>query len=301
MITLFGQPLPISCPYTAYLLGFLWGDGHLRKSSEWNSYSLSCELGKADFDELTPLFMSLHQWNLLERERYDKVYCRFYTSTPREMCIALGELGYLDKHQSHAKVLAAITPEHHRLFVLGLFDADGNIYETQGRNGHPCICSHGDQDWSEMQNLLTVAGIGSTVKRRVDKKRGSRFSHLDMDSVANACRLYRYLYVGTPEGLGLTRKRLAFERVMRYVFERYGSIRYIDRIDWSAFQYDGLEVVGPVDKTVRKWQWLCHFSDGRKETRGGGWLALRRLGLTPEVRTAQALAAIEAFKAEVMG
>lgn len=266
---------PIKDPKTAYLLGFLWGDGYISKHPDWDSYIVGCEISESDFKELKEIFFYSHCWNILKRERYGKVYYRIY-SADKELYKFLYNLGYKNKEGSHEKVLSIIDVEFRRFFILGLFDADGNIFEKNGRESNCTICSAFSQNWTYLRDLLKENGIDFKIIQRVDKKRGSGYSHFMTNTISDVCRFSIYLYEDTPVDLGLSRKRIAFKRVNEYVKERYGSLIYNGRIDYSSFLFDGLEVLAPVSLKDKKWKWVCLLPDGTKIIRGMNWLASKR-------------------------
>jgi hypothetical protein len=268
--------LPTSDPYIAYSLGFLWGDGFLTKRRDYDAYQVGYELAERDYVVVKPVLMRWYPWRELRRERMGRVYCRGYVTgiVARELYHLLDGLGYRDKAGSHAKVLEMIDPSCRMAFVLGLFDADGHIHHSNGRMSNANICSHHDQDWTAIQSLLAEQGVNMRVVRRRNEKRNTGHSYLMTTSVPEVFHLSECLYKTVPEGLGLPRKREGLERVHRYVLSHYGSLRYYDHVDYSAFTFPGFTVLEPVSTEGVRWKWRCRRADGTEVIRRASWLAI---------------------------
>ncbi len=276
--------LPVQCPYVAYLMGFLWGDGYLTKSPTWDSVIIGCEFQASDLDHLLRAFGHLGKWHLFKRERYGKTYCRLYCAD-KPLYHQLVKLGYRQKHLSHRRALEAIAPELRRFFLLGLFDADGSLTERDGRMANFSICSDRRQQWGALDTLMRESGIRCHVRRKNDK-RGHGHSFIKTGKITEISKLYDILYSDTPEDMYMPRKHAAFKRSRDYILHEYLSTRFGARFDYTLYPFQDIRVIRPIDQSKKRWQWECQDKEGRLFVRPTEWLGEKRrrqeAGLPPQ-------------------
>ena len=188
-------------PQTAYLLGFLWGDGYLLEK-DWR---IQCSIVSDDADMLRPIFLSSGRWKeYYRRRKHWKPVTAFHTNN-KYLFEFLSGLGYTNKSELSCQQAVRYLPENLRsYFWRGYFDADGCFYFNESC----CQCSLAgsfDTDWSGIEFLTRGIGVAFNIKQTIQKN-GQRSSVARTTNRKGCLRLLSYLYQG--EKFGLERKRL---------------------------------------------------------------------------------------------
>mgnify|MGYP003509141923 CR=1 FL=1 len=198
----------INCqtPESAYILGFLWGDGHLRKrltdkNQEW---SMSLECIKADIDEIKHLFDNSGKWYYFVRTRKNWKPQVTLRACNKALYEYLESQNYHNKSQVCPIILNNIPKELHHYWWRGYSDADGCIYyhDKQSLTQHS-ISSTYEQDWSVYLSLLDSMNIKYIVQKTISPK-GNKSSKVVISSKLGVINFCKFIYNG--EQFGLSRK-----------------------------------------------------------------------------------------------
>ena len=195
-------------PNFCYVLGFLWGDGHLRKVK--NKYwQFIFEIDKSDFKEVKPIFDNYFKYSYYLTNRNLKIVSvSFLSATLGEF---LSNLDFLNKGTvAPLQILNALS--HKNAFLLGLFDADG--------------CAYYDPKWHASRLSLTASysmdytffkesfpDILFSIKRTVGPKGNN--SVLTCSNKAGITKIFNSFYQKSGAELYLTRKYQKFCKILK--------------------------------------------------------------------------------------
>lgn len=218
------QFLNITTPEIAYILGFLWADGYIRKDV------IILWLKRTDAENIKHIFDKIGKWNIYYRyknNKYRKEQMCFLTNN-RFIYDFLVENDYKEKSlKSPDKILSLIPDNLKHYFYRGYFDGDGSIYKYDkyyqiGLN----ICSTYNQDWNFMIKLFDTLKINVTIKQNKyltkDNKENklSRLTILNKKEVILFCD---YIYQDF-DNIALIRKYNIYKQI-KYNFLLLDDIR----------------------------------------------------------------------------
>lgn len=209
-------------PESAYLLGFLWGDGYLYHKSyvekrrmkkgissyQKNSYHVKVECSEDDLSSLIPIFEKSGKWTSCKRQRANRKPQLCLSTCNRGLYDFLRAHNYKIKSGASPEILKIIPEELTHYWWRGYFDADGYIYRIKnngsGRSKQVSISSVYDQDWTETSNLLDKLGVKYSIRRAIQSEK-SRYSEVRFTSNKSTEIFLDYIYSG--EDFGLLRKK----------------------------------------------------------------------------------------------
>jgi hypothetical protein len=212
----------INCrsPESAYLLGFLWGDGYLydrsfvekRKTkkgiSSYNkhSYHIKVECSEDDLSLLIPIFTQSGKWTSYRRTRKGRKPQLCLSTANKKLYDFLSEYNYQIKSGAYPEILRVIPKEFVHYWWRGYFDADGCIYKIKrtGKSRQVSISSVYEQDWTATSDLLGVLGVKYSI-RRVIRSEKSKYSEIRFTSNKSTEIFLEYIYSG--KEFGLMRKK----------------------------------------------------------------------------------------------
>lgn len=217
----------INCntPESAYLLGFLWGDGNIykynftehrvgkRKTSKYNksSYRISTECIESDLSEIKHLFNLSGRWTESRRHREGRSPSLTLSTTNKKFYDFLVKGNYGNKSGGHPDILKSIPVELIHYWWRGYFDADGCIYKIKNSNNiQISLTSTYDQDWSAVSNLLGLLEIKHSITRIV-RESGNQYSYIRFTSKKSTKAFLDYIYIG--KEFGLSRKRDIYSKL----------------------------------------------------------------------------------------
>jgi len=158
----------------AYILGFIWADGYLRKP-----YSIATQISIKDSINMKDIFSKTGDWNYYITNRYDKrskrKYQSFIIQTSNKNIVNFLIDNDYDKKSflSPIKILDRIPLDLIPYFFRGYSDGDGNFYIRQNTYQYT-IAGHHDQDWSFMKKLFDNLNISYSTNQ-INKKHKSSF------------------------------------------------------------------------------------------------------------------------------
>lgn len=221
-------------PEVAYILGLLWADGYVSKTT--NSINLQCL--KEDIDYFYPIFQTTGQYNLYHKKQSlnNKISGTINCSSP-QLHSFLKENGYLNKSiSSHKTILSNIDLNLHQYFLLGLSDGDGCFYINMKNHLFQwTITSTYKQEWGAIESIFHELNINYRINRVKTIKGG--YSQFQINGPKNILKLGRYLYGSE---LGLKRKREKFEQIKLYIEEKSYKILCYDKQHNIISKFDSL-------------------------------------------------------------
>lgn len=215
----------INCctPESAYLLGFLWGDGYLyhrsfvekRKMkkgiSSYNkhSYHIRIECCEDDLSSLIPIFEQSGKWTSYRRSPANRKPQLCLSTANKVLYDFLSTHNYKIKSGASPEILKIIPEELIHYWWRGYFDADGCIYRIKNSNSgkQVSISSVYDQDWTAATDLLDRLGVTYSV-RRIVRSEKSRYSEVRFTSSKSTETFLEYIYSG--KEFGLLRKKQTY-------------------------------------------------------------------------------------------
>lgn len=215
----------INCrtPESAYLLGFLWGDGYLyhrsffekRKTKKGvssykkNSYHIKVECSEDDLSSIIPIFEQSGKWTSYRRKRVNKKPQLCLSTANKMLYDFLLTNNYQIKSGASPEILKHIPEELIHYWWRGYFDADGCIYKIKNsdRSKQVSISSVYDQDWIVTTDLLDRLGVTYSI-RRIVRSEKSRYSEVRFTSNKSTETFLEYIYSG--KEFGLLRKKQTY-------------------------------------------------------------------------------------------
>lgn len=127
----------LTTPEQAYMLGFLWADGHVRK----DGYAVAIKVNKRDRDIVEYVRRQLESDHVIADTSEDRVIISFNS---QKLNLALRSLGF-----SSRKTYEDLVPaygEYDLAFIRGLIDGDGSIWFSRNNwsmqvTGNMSICN----------------------------------------------------------------------------------------------------------------------------------------------------------------
>ena len=199
-------------PISVYLLGFIWGDGHVNK----NQRTIRLAGVYSDFVSIAQLFTLygnpyICEKNLENRQRQLEIIIR-----DNNLFNFLVENDYLFKKDYNAdKILSVIPQELHKYWFRGFFDADGHITFEETETGaakRACfsLSSSFGQDWSFVTNLFDRLNIiNYIVYKHEHKGNKGKFSAIRIEERKEIIKFLDYIYASY-NLIGFPRKYLKY-------------------------------------------------------------------------------------------
>ncbi len=276
-------------PSIVYLLGYLWADGYLRKTTfrEVKTYTtvvLSIKKSDADaikkdiekFDWMewrsrhsAPVESKLKCGRIIKQNKdgmiayflYDKYFCKF-----------LYENDYAIKSGSSADKILSRIPDHlSHYWWRGFFDGDGSFAE---KKRVVSLHSTMDQDWTFAKKLCENLGIGYYIE--IDN-RGNNASRFSIGTANGVLTFLEYIFQNKEsDNVGLERK-----------YERFKNST-VERIEVTS-EKKGVSY----DKTRRFKPWVVWFKSkyvgcfGTEEEAINKRIEVEKDGKIPESRRSQ--------------
>lgn len=197
----------------AYMLGFLWADGNIKK----HGFTVRCSILYEDGIEIKDVFGSIGEWTVGSFEKSNRKKMMHFEVWDKHFYDLLQRNDYgLKSSRSPSKILAFIDKKYHHYFWRGYFDGDGCFYKiTAGVSGSI------EQDWSDFITLLNTLHIGFRLLK-YNLKTG-KSSRVVIVNYTNLLKLGNYLYRG--ENFGFSRKRDRFLFIIEKAQSRFSNIK----------------------------------------------------------------------------
>jgi len=205
----------------AYILGFMWADGHVNKDGRHFNVGGVLE----DIIEIETLFFKFGNWYIENhnREKYGWRNARYLRMSDTEIHKFLIDNDYDNKSDVSAdKILSKIPDELKHYWFRGLIDGDGCFYYNKKQYLRQfTLASTYEQDWGYFEILCNSLDIKYNINRvsKINKKTGKLNSHSTIRiNGKEILKIGTFIYSG--EDFGLNRKKNKFKLIR----ESYGNI-----------------------------------------------------------------------------
>lgn len=185
----------------AYLLGFIWADGHI--SFRGTGQQIITNFVSEDANDFLPLFYQTGKWSVRTQQPKGCREATYVSTNNRPLAEFLNSMDYVAKSFAAAtKILRHIPEPLRRYWWLGCLDGDGCF--TLGKRGQEIqISSSYEQDWTHFEQLAKELGIEYHLERRIAKR--GKSSSIRIVKKASCIKFIHYLYPSGYE-FGLKRK-----------------------------------------------------------------------------------------------
>ena len=205
----------ITNSYVAYVLGFMWADGHV--SNDGRHFNIGGV--KEDIDEIENLFFKIGNWgkSIQDRSKRGWKTAKYLIGSNKEIYNFLIEHDYDKKsYVSADKILSKIPNELKHYFFRGLIDGDGCFYFYKPNKGSTIkqftLTSTYEQDWSYFERLCEDLDIKYNIKRT--KNITSSSSVIRITNKNGIIKLGNYIYNNIEnDSIGLNRKKEKFNLI----------------------------------------------------------------------------------------
>jgi len=218
---------------SAYVLGFLWADGFLIKTSG----NIGIELQIEDFQQVEQTFFVTYPWSKFLRQRENRKPQGRFSAKNLTLYKFLFENDYQTKSISSAcKILNKLPENLKHYWWRGYFDGDGCIYvNLKNQTYQVSFAGSYDQDWTFAENLLKTLNIKYTISKTIHKSNKS--SKVRFTGKSNIKKFYDYIY--RDMNFGLMRK-----------FEKFMSIPNLFNSDPDHIQYSNNHIQSLIDNIL---------------------------------------------------
>lgn len=179
----------------AYILGFIWADGWIRKSKYHNEIRVECL--KTDIDEIYPYFIKENpNWKIYCRNRSNRKPQARLNLVDKSLVLFLYNNDYTSNSSKPASAILSHIPDKLKPYWFrGLIDGDGCWYykDTLPRKRKFEISSNYEQDWSYFTNLLDDLKINYQYYQ-YESKKGNKSSRIELGKKQNLITLGEYIY-----------------------------------------------------------------------------------------------------------
>ncbi len=209
--------IEVKTPEVAYLLGFIWADGHISFSGA--QATVSVQIVEEDANNLRDIFLKTGKWNFYTYQNKKhptwKPVTKIVTQN-RPFAEYLVTKGYKSKSDSCDEILKTIPMELQHYFFRGLFDGDGCLHFVNRLSNRPqiVIASEYTQDWTYLEQLLKTLNIKYNLARIISKK-NHKSSRIRITGIQKCKNFLTYIY--QDEKFGLDRKYDKYKLISEYI------------------------------------------------------------------------------------
>lgn len=199
----------INCktPESSYILGLLWADGTVYKKNYYNTISIECL--ESDMIEFKKYFKKSGNWSEYKREGRisGKTMITLRTNNKKLVDFLFTNNYNKKSYISPNKILSLIPDELKLYFFRGWIDGDGCFYINKKNNCTQFYLSGSfKQDWTAIENLLTMLNIDYKINR-IKNKNNTSYSSIRITNRKKINMLGNYIYQNFNEdNIGLDRK-----------------------------------------------------------------------------------------------
>lgn len=201
---------------SAYILGLLWADGHIREEKKLTTINCS----EIDINDVVSVFFKTGDWLLSKtikkthNNKEVKNQKRISTTTWGLFEI-LKDNDYLIKsYSSPNKILNLIPNELKKYWFRGYLDGDGCIKLGKKYGVEVVFAGNYEQDWCFMVDLCIELDIKFSIDKRVVEK--GKYSHFRINKKNDVKKICDYIY-SEYDNLGFSRKFKKYLEVISYI------------------------------------------------------------------------------------
>jgi intein/homing endonuclease len=191
-----------------YILGYIWGDGHIHNVGISKTNSLSLEVTKEDGLDMYDKMLSVINWNVYYRKRSNRKEQICFTICNRVLIEYLVSLDFHKKSYKYPVILDKLSSEMRRYFYLGLSDADGCFYYNQDKSCYQySISSTSEQDWKHVSDIFEYLDIKFKIKKREQVNKSGNIHRHSLVLISNKKDILKFGdYLYSDNFIGIERK-----------------------------------------------------------------------------------------------
>lgn len=240
----------VTLPETAYLLGFIWADGHIHIPSG----GIIVDCVKEDMDALEGVFDKTGVWRKHQMNRKDKRPSRIFRTYNRSLANYLCSKDYSNKSKASPDMILETIPDHLKhYFWRGYFDGDGCVYIDKKGGFVVSVAGSYEQDWGALISLGNQLNIKIVPAQRKHGKSisSSAFIHTRHNSV----KFLNWIYDGyESDNIGLSRKfDKAKQARERETNRRVSKDGYIGVTKTKGGRYGAKVTITTGDKIIQRY------------------------------------------------
>jgi len=237
---------------SAYILGILWADGHIREKSRLTS--INCV--ESDINDILPVFLETGDWIIsgkIKKMHKDKVVKtqKKLSTTTWGLFDILKRHGYLEKsHSAPNGIICEIPHELRKYWFRGFLDGDGCIKLGRKYGVEVVFTGPYNQDWSFMKLLCFELGVDFSIDNRLVKKGG--YSHFRINKKQHVKIICDYIYSDF-DNIGFTRKYKKYNDVINYIESKANKFWSVQDESFLISQYNkigGVECAKMLNKKL---------------------------------------------------
>lgn len=218
--------LNVTEPEMAYLLGFIWADGYIKK------YSMGINFIKSDYDEIKNVFDKTGIWSCAIRNRQGRKESVDVRMSKKVFCDFLKSKGYDNKSYISPSLYYTLNANMRRYFIKGIIDGDGCFYISKNlKTRQFSITSTYEQNWQYMIDLCNELNIKYNIKLTINKK--SKYSQFRILKLYDIKKIGDYIYHDNIH-IGLNRKYLKFKKICSLITDNF--IPKKEKVNLSEFE-----------------------------------------------------------------
>lgn len=241
-------------PEVAYILGFIWGDGTVKK----DNHGIVVDISYIDSEVIKNTFFSVGKWSYTTSFRDKKQKSGIFSTYNSVIGKFLGENDYYDKSsKSPYKILKLIPEENRHLFFRGWFDSDGCISGKGNKYFSVFFSGSFNQDWLSLIELSKNLNFKYSIYKKTNSSGSS--SSFSINTQGQKIFL-NYIYQSREQDLiGLDRKFERYTNFLKSFDNKFKSktgflgvfpcgIKYCAKIHWNnKKEGKGFEHLGVFD------------------------------------------------------
>lgn len=197
----------------AYVCGFIWADGWIRRKGSYNEIRVECV--REDMEELYPVFCKTGNWKIYYRNRKNRRPQARLSLTDKNLVESLCEKKYHLHSNASANQAIDVFPEAlKKYWFRGLVDGDGCWYiNAKNHLRQFSLAGSYEQEWDYFTNLLDSLDVHYAIRRRTQGK--NKNSIVSITARSNLLTLGSYLYSSYEEDrIGLDRKFAKWQKIV---------------------------------------------------------------------------------------
>jgi hypothetical protein len=185
-------------PTFLYILGYIWGDGHIHNGGIGKVNSVSLEIVKDDGLDIYDKMLSVIKWNVAYRKRNNRREQISFSICNRILIEYLVSLEFHRKSYNYPIILDNLSFDMKRYFYLGLSDADGCFYyNLKHYTTQYSISSTFEQNWRHISDIFDHLCIKYKIKKVESKKKNGNIHIHSLVLISNkedVIKFGNYLY-----------------------------------------------------------------------------------------------------------
>lgn len=228
----------------AYILGFLWADGHISTSvNGTNGHRVICSISDKDAPHIRKIFLKKAPWKekFFTQKLNGKNYSMYKILIHNKTLVRwLESLDFSKKSTFFPeKIINLLNEECLTAFIAGFFDGDGSFHFDPKGVYRTIIAGNYFSDTESWVKFFSKYQIVCNVRRLVSKK-GHKSSNLDICDI-NSNKNFICNFIEPNRDLILPRKMVNFDKFLNHTFGRK---------DWSKIHRKKMKLINEQETLI---------------------------------------------------